>query len=138
MDNSIEDSAKVIGIAILDLDHFKRINDTYGHDVGDIVFHQVAEIQRPLNTTDCIAAAFGGEEFAIVQRQPEKSKFEALLKELHKQINEIVISSYDKIKVKVCIGWVISDVDETISECFRRADKAHYQAKEQGRNRLVP
>jgi len=61
VDNSIEDSAKVIGIAILDLDHFKRINDTYGHDVGDIVFHQVAEIQRPLNTTDCIAAAFGGE-----------------------------------------------------------------------------
>jgi diguanylate cyclase (GGDEF)-like protein len=138
VDNSIEDNAEIIGIAMLDLDHFKRINDTYGHDVGDIVLYQVADKLRSLNTPDCIAARFGGEEFAIVQRQPEKSEFEAVLKELHKQINKINIPNYDKIRVKSCIGWVISDSNETISECFRRADKALYQAKEQGRNQLVP
>jgi diguanylate cyclase (GGDEF)-like protein len=138
VDNSIEENAKVIGIAMLDLDHFKRINDTYGHDVGDIVLYQVANILRSLNTNDCIAARFGGEEFAIVQRQPEKSKFEVVLKKLHQQINHIVIPDYEKIEVKACIGWVISDGNETISECFRRSDKALYQAKEQGRNQLVP
>lgn len=138
VDNSIEKNAKVIGIAMLDLDHFKRINDTYGHDVGDIVLYQVAKILRSLNTTDCIAARFGGEEFAIVQRQPEKSEFEALLKKLHQQINQIIIPDYEKIQVKACIGWVISDINETISECFRRSDKALYRAKEQGRNQLVP
>jgi diguanylate cyclase (GGDEF)-like protein len=137
VDNSIEDNDKVVGIAMLDLDHFKRINDTYGHDVGDIVLCQVANILRPLNTTECIAARFGGEEFAIVQHQPEKSDFEAVLNELHIKINQIVIPDYNKIQVKVCIGWVISDGHETISECFRCADKALYQAKEQGRNQLV-
>jgi diguanylate cyclase (GGDEF)-like protein len=138
VDNSIGDSNKVIGIAMLDLDHFKRINDTYGHDVGDIVLYHVAEILRPLNTESCIAARFGGEEFAIVQRQPDKTEFESVLKELHLKVNQIIIPDYEKIQVKACIGWVISDVDETISECFRRADKALYQAKEQGRNQLVP
>jgi diguanylate cyclase (GGDEF)-like protein len=91
-----------------------------------------------LNTENCIAARFGGEEFAIVQRQPDKTEFESVLKELHQKVNQIVIPNYEKIQVQACIGWVISDVDETISECFRRADKALYQAKEQGRNQLVP
>lgn len=138
VDNIIEDSDKVIGIAMLDLDHFKHINDSYGHDLGDIVLYQVANLLRTINSADCIAARFGGEEFAIVQRQPDKSKFESLLKKLHKQINQIVIPEYGEIQVKACIGWVISDADESISECFRRADKALYQAKEQGRNQLVP
>lgn len=138
VDNSVEDNTKIIGIAMLDLDHFKRINDTYGHDVGDIVLFQVADVLRPMNTADCIAARFGGEEFAIVQRQPEQSEFETVLKELHQQINKIVIPGHEKIQVKACIGWVISDGKETISEFFRRADKALYQAKEQGRNQLVP
>lgn len=137
VDSSIEDNHKVIGIAMLDLDHFKRINDTYGHDLGDVVLQQVANILRPLNTDNCIAARFGGEEFAIVQRQPEKAEFELLLTELHLKINQIIIPGYDKIRVKACIGWVITDGNETISEYFRRADKALYKAKEQGRNQLV-
>lgn len=138
VDQSVEDNDKAIGIAMLDLDHFKRINDTYGHDVGDIVLYEVAKILRLLNTANCIAARFGGEEFAIVQRQPEKSEFKAVLEELHRQVNEIVITGYDNIRVRACIGWVVSDGNETISEYFRRADKALYQAKEQGRNQLVP
>tara|TARA_R110002167_G_scaffold331490_1_gene538171 strand:- start:10664 stop:12367 length:1704 start_codon:yes stop_codon:yes gene_type:complete len=138
VDNSLEDNNKIIGIAMLDLDHFKRINDTYGHDVGDIVLYEVARLLRPLNTTDCIAARFGGEEFAVVQRQPDKTRFEALLNEVHIKINKIIIPGYEKIQVKACIGWGISDGKESISECFRRADKALYQAKEQGRNQLVP
>ena len=138
VDKSIEDNVKVIGIALLDLDHFKRINDTYGHDVGDIVLCQVAEVLKPLNTSDCIAGRFGGEEFAIIQRLPEKTKFETALKALHVKINQIVITDYQDIHVKTCIGWVISDGNETIGEYFRRADKALYQAKEQGRNQLVP
>lgn len=138
VDNIIEDDAKVIGIAMLDLDHFKLVNDTYGHDVGDIVLYQVANLLRPLNSSKCVAARFGGEEFAIVEQKPEKSEFEALLKELHEKINQIVIPDYEKICVRACIGWVISDGNESVSECFRRADKALYQAKEQGRNQLVP
>ena len=133
VDKSIEDNVKVIGIALLDLDHFKRINDTYGHDVGDIVLCQVAEVLKPLNTSDCIAGRFGGEEFAIIQRLPEKTNFEAALKALHVKINQIVIPDYQDIQVKTCIGWVISDGNETIGEYFRRADKALNQAKEQGR-----
>lgn len=83
VDQSVEDNDKIIGIAMLNLEHFNRINNTYGHDVGDIVLYQVANVLRPLNTANCIAARFGGEEFAIVQRQPEKSKFKTVLEELH-------------------------------------------------------
>ncbi|WP_339723662.1 diguanylate cyclase [uncultured Paraglaciecola sp.] len=138
VDDCIEHNAKTIGIALLDLDHFKRVNDTYGHDVGDIVLCQIAALLQPLNTADCIAGRFGGEEFAIIQRLPEKSVFAATLKALHLRVNQIVIPNYESIEVRACIGWVISEEDETISDCFRRADKRLYQAKDQGRNQLVP
>jgi diguanylate cyclase (GGDEF)-like protein len=135
-DNKSQGSGR-LGIAMVDLDHFKRVNDTYGHDVGDLALCEVANLLKPLNTSECIAGRYGGEEFAIVLRESKDTEFEALLLNLHQKINSIVVANYPDIQVKTCIGWAISSADEPISECFRRADKALYQAKEQGRNRVI-
>ena len=126
-----------IGIAMVDLDHFKRLNDTYGHDVGDMVFCAVAKVLNPLNTQSQIAGRFGGEEFAIVVRQPQADEFENLLQNVHQGINQVRLPEFPEVKVKASIGWVISEQGESISECFRRADQALYQAKDQGRNRII-
>lgn len=137
VDDCIAQDYPSIGIAMLDLDHFKRINDTFGHDVGDIVLFKVGELLNPLNSDGCIAGRFGGEEFAIIVSQPSEIKFEQNLDILHSDINKITLDDYPDVQVKACIGWVICKRNESISECFRRADKALYQAKEQGRNQLV-
>ncbi len=126
-----------IGIAMVDLDHFKRLNDTYGHDVGDMVLCAVAKVLNPLNTQSQIAGRFGGEEFAIVVRQPQADEFENLLQNVHQGINQVRLPEFPEVKVKASIGWVISEQGESISECFRRADQALYQAKDQGRNRII-
>lgn len=125
------------GIAMVDLDHFKRLNDTYGHDVGDEVLCAVAKVLDPLNSQTHIAGRFGGEEFAIVAMHPERASFEKCLHEIHRQISEITLKDFPDVTVSASIGWVISEQDESISECFRRADKAMYLAKDQGRNRIV-
>ncbi|MEP1445514.1 MAG: diguanylate cyclase [Paraglaciecola sp.] len=138
VDDYIEHNGNSIGIALLDLDHFKRVNDTYGHDVGDIVLCKVATLLEPLNTDGRIAGRFGGEEFAIIQRLPEESAFAAMLQTLHVKVNQLMIPDCESIQVRACIGWVISEENESISDCFRRADKRLYEAKEQGRNQIVP
>lgn len=135
-----------LAIALIDLDHFKSINDTFGHDVGDEVLKGIANVLAPFNDEEQVAARYGGEEFAIAKRitQPndnqsnEAEEFAKQLEALHYAINQLTIASIDDRKLGACIGWTLCKDSDDIVEAFRRADKALYVAKDKGRNLIVP
>ena len=135
-----------LAIALIDLDHFKSINDTFGHDAGDEVLKGIANILAPLNDEGQVAARYGGEEFAIAKRvtQPngnqssEAEEFAKQLEIVHRAFNQLAIASIDNRKLGACIGWTLCKGSDDIVEAFRRADKALYVAKDKGRNLIIP
>ena len=128
-----------LSVMMLDIDFFKKVNDTYGHAFGDIVLKMVAQkIFCTIRTSD-IAGRIGGEEFAVMLPESKPNKVQNLANRLRKAIeDETVKAEKEVIKVTMSIG--ISEYREkesSIEEALSRADEALYQAKEQGRNRVV-
>lgn len=128
---------KVIAIALIDLDHFKNINDTYGHEVGDIVLKKAANVLAAFNSDSLLAGRFGGEEFAIIARDMNDNRFYMTLHSIHNSINELSITEIEDRKVASSIGWTMCTGPIDVVDAFRRADKALYTAKNKGRNRII-
>jgi len=125
-------------LALFDLDHFKRINDTYGHDVGDEVLVSVA---RTLNShcrnTD-IACRWGGEEFVILLTNTRLTDAVLILERLKQTVSEQVFTAdRERFHVTVSVGVVQILAEESMNDCFNRCDQALYEAKASGRNNLV-
>lgn len=121
-------------LILLDIDDFKKINDTYGHYIGDEVIVQIAEIIMKNIEEGDIPSRWGGEEFAIYL--PQKSMLEGV--QLAEQLRDQVVQETEP-KVSFSCGistWDKSKVD-SVSEVFIRADKALYEAKEMGKNCIV-
>lgn len=136
----------VLFVALLDLDHFKSINDRYGHDVGDIVLKAVAHVLQDFNNDTRIAGRYGGEEFAVIERKRERKRergnheeasFAKTLSTIHKSINELAIAELPDQQVGVSIGWSSCTTSDDIVDAFRRADNALYAAKDRGRNVIL-
>ncbi len=127
-----------LSFAIIDIDFFKKINDTYGHSCGDFILKEAAYIiKENFRQTDGVFR-YGGEEFAIILTETPKETAQIPLERLRKKIeNYDFYFKEQKIKVTVSIGVTSNTVFETASEMFDDADKALYKAKEQGRNRTV-
>lgn len=128
-----------------DIDFFKKVNDTYGHAVGDCVLKNVAKtIKKELRESD-IASRYGGEEFIFLLPQTNLDEALVVANRLRsavekKKINieEYNIKDVKEISVTVSIG--VSEFDKTQKDCemlYKKADEALYQAKESGRNRVV-
>ncbi|WP_394222039.1 diguanylate cyclase [Alteromonas gracilis] len=148
IDNSFDSNLHdfdTLTIAMFDLDHFKNINDTLGHDAGDEVLKAVGSVLAPLNSNNQVAARYGGEEFAVVRRinaldgilSNSVDEFAQLLREVHAAINSLAIDAMGKRQLGACIGWTVCEGSGDIAEAFRRADKALYEAKHKGRNLIV-
>jgi diguanylate cyclase (GGDEF)-like protein len=122
-------------LAVVDIDHFKRVNDQYGHLIGDEVLLLVAQLmRRALRRGDRIYR-FGGEEFVVLLRCPNTDAARVAFERLRKQI-----SAHDFPQVghlTVSIGYTAIDADDTPGLAFERADKALYKAKNDGRDRTV-
>jgi len=117
-------------IVMLDIDHFKKINDTYGHQMGDeILKYFVATIKNNIRKTDYVVR-YGGEEFLIFL--PDATKEEA-----KKAVEKIKNSLTEYKGVKYTFSAGIADEGETLPEMIKIADKRLYKAKETGRNRIV-
>ena len=125
-----------IFIAMIDIDKFKMINDTYGHDVGDIIIKDlVANISKGIRSNDCFAR-FGGEEFVILFNNTSKDATISICERLRKTIEDS--KPYNDVKYTISIGISkLSDEANSIEEAIKMADLALYESKENGRNKVT-
>lgn len=131
-------TGKPLAVAILDLDHFKRVNDTYGHPVGDLVLKRFADVlRRKLRSID-IAGRWGGEEFVVLLPETPIDQATLVLDRVRCAIaEERFPSPADNLVVTMSAGLTGVDfVTDNPEEIIGMADKALYEAKESGRNRI--
>jgi diguanylate cyclase (GGDEF)-like protein len=124
-----------LSIAIIDIDHFKNINDTYGHMVGDDVLREIASIIDRHTRKEDIAARFGGEEFILVLGSCTLEDARIKAEQLRKEIEEYYPAGID-----VTASFGIVQLGESIHSCAHLldlADQALYRAKKEGRNKVV-
>jgi len=125
-----------LSILMMDIDHFKDVNDTYGHTVGDQVLFQLANLLREgIRKTDMVGR-YGGEEFLIVLPNTSLPKATEMASRLCKSIREAEIDVGNKVKITVSIGIAeYRHGDENWQKFLSRADMALYAAKNAGRDR---
>ncbi|MGF1543636.1 MAG: PleD family two-component system response regulator [Parvularculaceae bacterium] len=132
-----------LAIMVLDLDHFKSINDTYGHDAGDKVLQEFAErIRNSVRGID-LACRYGGEEFLVAMPDTDLKFAEVVAERLRQEVanHPVVLNGgRDEINVTVSIGIASSEEgpkDDTSQKLIKRADEALYLAKNTGRNKVM-
>ena len=126
----------VFAIAILDIDKFKNINDTYGHDVGDIAIKEVAKILNENITSNALLSRLGGEEFCLIFYNRSKNEIEKLLEYIRSEFeNNYINVDNQKINYTVSIGCSF-EYGKNIDEMIQLADKGLYDAKDDGRNQV--
>lgn len=126
-------------VIMLDIDHFKIINDSYGHDIGDEVLIGVVEkCLMTLRATD-IFGRLGGEEFAAVLAQTDAQGARLTAERLRATLEEMIVDTEEgPIRITVSIGLTAAEAgDSSIEEIMKRADMALYEAKAKGRNTVV-
>ncbi|MGB9880944.1 MAG: GGDEF domain-containing response regulator, partial [Anaerolineae bacterium] len=129
---------KPLSVAILDIDHFKAINDRYGHAAGDYVLQAfVARVQEAVRPYDALGR-IGGEEFLLVLPGVGKSELPSLLERVRTvmKAQPVTIPSGEKISVTVSLGGATA-AGESMEDLLRAADDALYRAKNEGRDRVV-
>ncbi len=125
-------------VAMVDLDHFKSINDTYGHAAGDEVIKQVAQLIRQALRADDILGRYGGEEFVIVLPHTTADSAARIMERIRHSCENIDMCNFTG-TVTVSIGVAATDPQtplEALTSVIDRADQALYRAKESGRNRV--
>jgi len=124
-----------ISLLMLDVDHFKAINDTYGHSKGDEVLQEMSKVLKAQNRAEDIVARFGGEEFVILLDQCDAVSAEDKSEKLRKILAEL---NPGGIKITVSIGIAeLKSGEECFDDVLKRADLAVYKAKDNGRNCVV-
>ena len=138
--NHIQESHRYenpLSILILDIDFFKKINDTYGHNVGDDVLHVLGKMLQKETRAGDMAVRYGGEEFVIVLTNTDVARAELKAEQLRNITENLLIPELDGKRITISVGVTeLRKSDERIDTFIDRADKALYQAKESGRNKV--
>jgi len=122
-------------LAIIDIDKFKSINDTYGHDIGDYVLRDLAALlSSKIRVTDLIAR-WGGEEFVLIIDTKNLEQAQNIADNLRKEVENLKFKTVNKITISIGVSEFKSKND-TFEDVFKKADQALYQAKTNGRNRV--
>jgi diguanylate cyclase len=129
----------IFAVIILDVDRFKRINDQYGHNVGDLCLKELINRIKPLFREADFLARFGGEEFVVLLPETRIDGAAGVAEKLRKLIEKTdFLHKGEPVKVTISLGVTeVRQEDTTYEPLFERADRAMYQAKETGRNRVV-
>ena len=137
-EEDIEESGEKFAIAVIDIDHFKNVNDTYGHDIGDKVIVALSEILRTSTSHRDIVARFGGEEFCVVLKNINRYSALDILERVREEVENFSYElSKDKfIKFTISIGATMYN-EESLEESINQADLMLYNAKNSGRNKVV-
>jgi len=125
-------------LLVLDIDHFKKFNDTYGHKTGDKVLKSVAAtVSNSIRVSDHIFR-YGGEEFVVILSRINKETTKTLSEKIRREVErDYFVDGDNELKVTMSIGAAIITPEDTEASLFERADKALYQAKQNGRNQTL-
>jgi diguanylate cyclase (GGDEF)-like protein/PAS domain S-box-containing protein len=126
------------GVMLLDIDHFKQVNDQYGHDVGDAVLRMVARtVAGSLRSFDFVGR-WGGEEFVVTAPNVTTATLKTLAQRTRALVETSQLSSGSSLlRVTVSIGGTLMAKDDTVASVVKRADTCLYRSKETGRNRVT-
>ncbi|KJR40337.1 response regulator/GGDEF domain-containing protein [Candidatus Magnetoovum chiemensis] len=134
--DSSKNSANSLSAAMIDIDFFKKINDKYGHDAGDIVLKKVSKIIKDSFTETDIVARLGGEEFCVLTSSVENNMITDKFDALRKEIENTKIELPDK-TINITISTGISNkTTGSLDDMLKEADEMLYKAKESGRNKV--
>ena len=128
---------KEFGVVFIDVDHFKKINDTYGHDIGDYVLKMIAKkLLVNLRPFDFLGR-WGGEEFLAIVTNVDKGRLRVIANRFRKIVESLSIFTGDSVvKVTVSLGATLARQDENVTGLMKRADELLYRSKTTGRNKL--
>jgi diguanylate cyclase (GGDEF)-like protein len=127
-------------IMMIDVDFFKKVNDTYGHDVGDRVIVELSKVLKGSIRASDLAIRYGGEEFIVMLQNATDEGALAVANKIHSAFAEIVfgVGNGEKMQKTLSIGMAKFPTDaDTIWKCIKFADTALYEAKNTGRNKIV-
>ncbi|MCL4382620.1 MAG: GGDEF domain-containing protein [Patescibacteria group bacterium] len=128
-------SGQPLGLLIIDIDHFKRINDLHGHPKGDQVLQETARTLQQYSRAEDFLARYGGEEFAVLVINSQPEKLSEIAERLRLQIERLQIEGISPLTIS--LGGTSFKKGEQIKDFFARADNALYQSKERGRNKVT-
>lgn len=131
----LESAGRHYAVMIADIDFFKRVNDQYGHDVGDVVIQTAAKQLQESLRDGSILSRWGGEEFLVVVPNVEQSAAEQIAERLRLNIEATSFPQLDS-AVTISIGVTVESKSKAFNDAIKRADSALYQAKEGGRNQV--
>ncbi len=124
-----------LGLIIFDIDHFKHVNDTYGHNVGDKVIQKIATITKETTRASDYLIRWGGEEFVVLAQVKVIEQIETVAEHIRVAIEN---DSFDPVpQVTASFGIALSEKEETLEALVKKADDALYRAKNEGRNKVV-
>ena len=128
---------QVHGLALIDLDHFKQVNDSYGHAVGDRVLQTFAAVARACLRDGDILARYGGEEFVLLLPDTSIDQFSACCERLREAFAAAEPVGVHVKGISLSAGMTLLHCDDELDDALQRADQALYRAKRDGRNRCA-
>ncbi|MDN0121688.1 GGDEF domain-containing protein [Yersinia aleksiciae] len=137
--STIHSSRQARGLMILDLDHFKSVNDTYGHDGGDLLLTEVGKLLTSTIRDEDFVGRFGGEEFIVITHSHDPQTIKTVAERIRQQVENLDVELPDgqKMKATLSIGASLYLPGMSMLKAIKMTDEALYQAKNQGRNQVV-
>jgi len=136
--NRMDRSGNPFSLVLCDIDYFKTINDTYGHDAGDYILTEFAQVIESHSRKQDIVCRWGGEEFLLLLPETDLQGASALAEKIRAQIEKFTFTYQGQaITFTLSLGVACMSKDQTIDDCIKSADRRLYLAKSQGRNRVV-
>ncbi|MBD8839214.1 MULTISPECIES: sensor domain-containing diguanylate cyclase [Paenibacillus] len=129
-----QEKQRYFSLLVVDIDHFKSINDTYGHPIGDLVLGNLAGLLQSVSRSTDVVARYGGEEFVIILPGCEEEQAIGIAERYRSQVASADWSEYN---ITVSIGAATIVEEDTEKSLFQRADNALYASKTGGRNRVT-
>lgn len=131
---------KPLSLIVFDIDHFKSVNDTYGHEAGDEVLRQISSIAKKLILSSHVLSRIGGEEFSIIMPYTDESGAVALAERLRAKVEEQPFKVFNNKMIHITISLGVSNIPQSVvsaHDLFKTADQALYQSKNNGRNQVT-
>ena len=138
MSEYIDTSSEKYAVAMLNIDNFKKINDTYGYDIGDKVIIHLSEILSSKTNYRDMVSRFGGEEFCIVLKNVNRFSAQDILERLREEVEKsyIMINTNEEIRFTISIGFTMNSED-SLEDTIDQADMRLHKAKQEGKNRVI-